>query len=288
MNRGTKVKMTRDKLEVCYVGKKELIDNIEDTKYWLRDGYYLKYEEIENKDKRETILSIWVDDWNQEKGLYQYKFGTLKFGNSFESENDNIRYCWLRVENDVLYRTDKPLYLLYWIQDDLGLEFNNFTSIDIALDSNICWFKRIKSAIKNENLVPVVLNKSYTDMREKIKPIGYWHVGDRIKYRENTMYISNIEKDMVFTTYDKGEEIKESGKDYIRNWYGSNGNIYRAEIRLKNKSINDYCEKNKLSQYELYMRLEDENILFDIYLFFCNRVIRFIDNSRTPISFLQL
>lgn len=288
MSKGTKVKITRDKLEVCYVAKKELIDNIEDTKHWQRDGYYLEYEEIENKDKRETILSIYVDDWTKEKGLYQYRFGTLKFGSSFETENDSIRYCWLKVDNEVLYRTDKPLYLLHWIQDDLGLDFNNFTSIDIAIDSNICWFRRIKSAIRNENLIPVVLNKSYVDLKEKIKPIGYWHIGDRIKYRENTMYISNVEKDMIFTTYDKGEEITESGKQYIRNWFGSNGNIFRAEIRLKNKSINDYCERKNLSQYDLYTRLDDEDLLFDIYLFFSNRVIRFIDSARNSISFLQL
>ena len=97
MSRGTKVKINLDKVEICYVGSKELIDNIEDTKHWDRDHYYLEYEDKENKDKRETILSIYVDDFENDK----VKFGTLKFGNSFENDNDIIRYCWLRIENRI-------------------------------------------------------------------------------------------------------------------------------------------------------------------------------------------
>lgn len=289
MSRGTKVKMNFDKVEICFVGTKELIDNIENTQHWERDGYYLELENSENKDNRETILSIWVYDSKEENG--KIKFGTLKFGNSFESDEDRIRYCWLRVDNKILYSKSKlstTLHSIYFIQDDLGLEFNNITSLDIAIDSNICWFKRIKSAIRNKELIPIILNKSYQNMKEEIEPVVYDHRGDRIKYRSNTMYISNSEKDMIFSTYDKGKEILSSGKAYIRDWFDSKGKIFRAEIRLKNKSLSDFCEKNNLTQYDLYMRFFDMNLWFDLYYFFANRIIRFVDSSRNQISFLQL
>lgn len=288
MSRGTKVKINLDKVEICYVGSKELIDNIEDTKHWDRDHYYLEYEDKENKDKRETILSIYVDDFENDK----VKFGTLKFGNSFENDNDIIRYCWLRIENRILYNKScisTTISTMYWIQDDLGLEFNNITALDIALDSNISWFRRIKNAIRNKSLIPIVLNRAYPNVgEEEIEPIDFRHKDNRKRYTSNTMYINNSDKDMIFNVYDKGKEILKSGKLYIREWFNSEGNINRAEIRLKNKSLNEYCEKNNISQYDLYMQLSDDNKLFDIYYFFSNRIIHFVDSSRNKISFLQL
>ena len=178
---------------------------------------------------------------------------------------------------------------MYWIQDDLGLEFNNITALDIALDSNISWFRRIKNAIRNKSLIPIVLNRAYPNVgEEEIEPIDFRHKDNRKRYTSNTMYINNSDKDMIFNVYDKGKEIIKSGKLYIREWFNSEGNINRAEIRLKNKSLNEYCEKNNISQYDLYMQLSDDNKLFDIYYFFSNRIIHFVDSSRNKISFLQL
>jgi hypothetical protein len=75
---------------------------------------------------------------------------------------------------------------------------------------------------------------------------------------------------------------------YIRDWFNTKGNIYRAEIRIKNKSLNEYCEKNNLSQYDIYMQLSNDELLFDIYCFFTYRLIHFVDGARNKISFLQL
>lgn len=289
MSKGTKVKMNFDKIEICYVGSKELIDNIENTKHWERDGYYLELENSENKDNRETILSIWIYDYNEENG--KIKFGTLKFGNSFESDEDTIRYCWLRVDNKILYNKSilsTTLHSIYYIQDDLGLEFNNITSIDIAVDSNICWFRRIKSAMRNNELIPIILNKSYPNIGERVKPFRYDLGENRKRYLEDTIYISNKEKDMQFCVYNKSEEIEESGKFYIKDWFKGNSKIFRAEVRLKNKSLNDFCEKNNLSQFDLYMKFYDMDLWFDIYYFYSSRIIRFVDAGRNQISFLQL
>lgn len=290
MSKGTKVKINLDKVEICFVGSKELIDNIEDTKHWDRDHYYLEYEENENKDRRETILSIYVDDIESKEG--KVKFGTLKFGNSFETNEDTIRYCWLRIENRILYNKSclsTTISTIFWIQDDLSLEFNNITSIDIALDSNISWFRRIKNAIRNKSLIPIVLNKAYPNIGvEEIEPIDFRHKDNRKRYCTNTMYINNCDKDMIFNVYDKGKEIIKSGKMYIRDWFNTKGNIYRAEIRIKNKSLNEYCEKNNLSQYDIYMQLSNDELLFDIYCFFTYRLIHFVDGARNKISFLQL
>jgi hypothetical protein len=281
--------MNFDKVEVCFVGNKELIDNIENTKHWERDGYYLELENSENKDNRETILSIWIYDYTEESG--KIKFGTLKFGNSFETENDNIRYCWLRVDNKILYNKScmsTTIESIYYIQDDLGLEFNNITSIDVAMDSNICWFRRIKSAIRNSELVPVILNKAYPNIGQRIYQFRYDLGENRKRYLEDAIYITNKEKDMQFCTYNKSDEIEESGKYYIKDWFKGNSKIFRAEIRVKNKSLNEFCEKHKISQYDLYIRLYDKSLWFDIYHFFSNRLIRFVDASRNQISFLQL
>lgn len=277
--KGRRYALNIDRLEVCYKAPREVVDSLEDTSSWDRGEYRLS--EV-SRDKIETLLKIEVLTPREEVGWAVYAW--LRIGNRFEKEEDTTRFCWIRLENEALYRGELPY--LFYIADDLGLEFHNITDIEVALDSNVNWFRRVKSAIRTEELTPIILGKAYPDKEEIITRLLYIHTGDRMRYRADTLVVKG--GDISLKLYDKGREIEESGKEYIRESFGLlSGGLYRAEIRANNRGVSDYCTSYGVSQYDIYMRLLDKGLLFELWLYFCNKLLRFKE-KRTLVSIAQL
>lgn len=280
--KGKRYNLNIDRLEICYEAPKEVIDNLEDTLSWERDGYRLKEH---SRDKLETVLKIEVVTPSQGWEVFAW----LRIGNRFEKEEDISRYCWISLENRALYTKGKAygeLPYLYWIEEDLGLKFHNITDIELAFDSNVNWFRRVRAAIREEELTPIVLGKAYPDKEEIITKLLYIHTGNRIRYKTDTLVVKGGE--ISLKLYDKGKEIEESGKDYIRECFGlRSGGLFRAEVKANNTAISDYCSSYGCSQYDIYMRLIDKGLLFELWLYFANKLIRFKD-KRTLVSIVQL
>lgn len=278
--KGRRYQLNIDKLEVCYEAPREVIDSIEDTLSWEREGYRLQEY---SRDKVETILKIEVITPLQGWEVY----GWLRIGNRFEKEEDTSRFCWISLENKALYGKDSgELPYLYWIEEDLGLKFHNITDMEIAMDSNLNWFRRIRAAIRTEELTPIVLGKAYPDRGDIVKKLLYIHTGNRKRYITDTLVVKG--GDISLKLYDKGREIGDSGKDYIRESFGlSSGGIFRAEVKVNNRAFSDYCASYGCSQYDIYMRLLDKGLLFELWLYYCNKIIRFKE-KRSLISIVQL
>jgi hypothetical protein len=277
--KGRRYALNIDRLEICYTAPSEVVDGLEDTTFWKREGYRLLEA---SRDKIEVVFQIEVVTPREE--VEWEPFAWLRIGNRFEKEEDTTRYCWISIENKALYSGE--LTYLHYIADDLGLEFHNITDIEIALDSNVNWFRRVKSAIRTEELTPIVLGKAYPDKGELISKILYIHTGDRLRYRTDTLSLKG--GDMSLKLYDKGREIEESGKAYIRESFGlRSGGLYRAEVKANNRAISDYCSSYGISQYDIYMRLLDRSLLFELWLYFANKLLRFKE-KRTLVSVAQL
>lgn len=282
--KGSRYKLNIDRLEVCYTAPREVIDSLEDTASWEREGYRLQ---AFSSDRIETILRIEV---LSPPGGWEV-FAWLRIGNRFEKEEDTFRYCWVTMENRALYTRGREygeLPFLYWIEEDLGLKFNNISYMEIAVDSNVNWFRRVRAALRTEELVPIVLGRAYPKMKEKIKRLLYIHTGDRVRYRTGTLSLRSANGEIALEIYDKGEEIEESGKQYIRECFGlPSGTLYRLEVKVRNRALSDYCDYCGLSQYDIYMRLLDSSLLFELWLFYCNKLLRFKE-KRTQVSLVQL
>lgn len=281
--RGRRYKLNIDRLEVCYKAPRELMDSLEDTRSWEREGYRL--QEF-SRDRIETVLKIEV--YVPGGGLEV--FAWLRIGNKFESEEDTFRYCWITLENKALYTKGKEygeLPYLYWIEEDLGLEFNNISYLELALDSNVNWFRRVRAAIRTKELTPIVLGRAYKDMKERIKKLLYLHTADRIRYRTGTLSLKSANGEVALEVYDKGEEIEESGKHYIRDCFGLPGGLYRLEVKVRNRAFTDFCKAYGLTRYDIYMRLLDKSLLFELWLFFCDKLLRFKE-GREKLSLVQL
>lgn len=286
--KGIKYRLNIDKLTLCYVAQKEIVDDLENTKEWISDGFRIdKLENIETNN--ETFLKISILEPFKEETYKEYAI--IKIGNRFEKEDDNKRYVWITIDNKIFYGYKKysnDLSYIYHIADSLNLEFNNITEIHIALNSNINWFTKVKRAIRNLSLIPIILNKKYSNEKEIIDRVLYLHTADRKRYRTDTMIIKNADKDMEIDLYDKSNEISETNKEYIREDFGVKTNIFRNEVRLKKTALKDYLDYRKLKWEDFYMRLIDFDFLFDVYYFFQNKIIRFSNKKRETISILEL
>ena len=276
-------------MTLCYVASKQIVDDLENITERLYDGFRIdKVDELDAKN--ETFLKISVSVPNEEEEEFE-EYALIKIGNKFEKEDDEKRFVWISIKNKVFYGYkdySNDLAYIYSIADSLNLELNNITDIHIALNSNINWFTKVKKAIRNLSLTPIILNKKYPNKKEIIDKVKYLHTGDRERYRTNTMIIKNKDKDMEIDLYDKSEEIPITDKEYIREDFGAKNNIFRNEIRLKKTALKDYLDYRKINWEDFYMRLIDNNFLFDIYDFFQKRIIRFTNNKRETISILNL
>lgn len=283
--KGRRYHFNIDRLEVCYTASREVMDSLEDTAFWEREGYRL--QEF-SRDRIETTLRI--DTLVPGADGRWEVFAWLRIGNRFEREEDATRFCWIRLENKALYTKGKEygeLAYLYWIADDLGLQFNNITYLELALDSSVNMFRRVRSALRTEGMVPIILGKAYPKMREEINKLLYIHTGDRMRYRSSTILLKSANDDMSLQIYDKAKEIEESGKEYIRECFGLPGSLFRMEVRLRNCALADYCTSIGCTQYDVYMRLLDGSFLFDLWLHQCDKLMRFRE-KRSKVSLVQL
>ena len=282
--KGKRYRLNIDRLEVCYTASREVIDGLEDTTFWDRGEYRL----LEfSRDKIETILKIEVFTPSKEWVVFAW----LRVGNKFEKEDDTSRYCWVSLENRALYSKGKEygeLPYLYYIAEDLGLKFNNISYLELAVDSNINWFRRVRAALRSEEFVPVVLGKAYPDKKTIIPRLLYIHTGDRERYKTNTLVLKSQNGEVALELYDKEAEIKASGKEYIRESFGiSSGGLFRAEVKIRNRALSDFCTAYGMAQNDVYMRITDGSLLFDLFLFYSDRLLRFRER-RSLVSVLQL
>jgi hypothetical protein len=282
--KGKRYKLNIDRLEVCYTAPREVIDSLEEATFWDREGY--RIQEV-SRDRIEATFKIEILTPGVEREWVV--FAWLRIGNRFEKEEDSSRFCWIRLENNVLYAPGSDfgwLSFLYWIADDMGLEFHNITDIEIALDSNVNWFRRVRAAIRSVELTPVVLGRAYPDREEVIPRLLYIHTGDRRRYRTDTLVVKGGETSLKL--YDKDKEIEDSGKEYIRESFGLfSGGLFRAEVRANNRALSDYCASSSCTQYDIYMKLLDRGYIFEIWLYYCNRLLRFKE-KRNQVALLQL
>ena len=143
--------------------------------------------------------------------------------------------------------------------------------------------------IRNKNTINVILSEKYPNTKDTLIGLTHEFSCNSERLLNGGIRITNKEKDMKLRVYDKSQEIIDSSnKLYIQNRFLSIKKIFRAEVRLKNKALDDYCIKNNLTQYDIYAGITDEKLLYDIFCFYSDRLIHFVDAQRNKISIFDL
>lgn len=182
--------------------------------------------------------------------------------------NDLIRFT---VRNEVFY-TD-TLKCIPNVLHDLNLEINNFTKIDVAVD---CYNYNIEHVVRKnirvkDNTIKL-LGKLVKDRDQTLEQITYYHKGTQNNiYKFRSLLIQNNKNTFELTCYDKSEEIKQSGKEYINDYHRLHNpkfkNLYRIEVRLKTDEIYRYIKKHrKVISFNDVMNPEFLQSVFNEYL----------------------
>ena len=280
MKRVCKRKIQIDALTLCY--------EVEHTFY---------YEQLQSLDYEKTIdfdefqltrtTGRYYDNvysiraWNGERVI---EFGQLKFNIAHGDEQSNIhtngkRKVWLSLNNQTLYSQD--IYSLSYIEQRLGLEFHNVTSLDLALDTPFNISKVVKKLLHNKNVITILNGKRVADRDEDRPEINYPSSGslnNQNKYQTVNIKQRNAIKDknkgVTIQTYDKVAEIKNSSdKQYILDYYGNPKKLYRTEVHLNAEDIKNYVERIDVQYTPLI--LFDEAVLESMFFHYLGSVIRF-------------
>ena len=179
--------------------------------------------------------------WN---GTRDIEWGYLKFNLARGDEQSNthtsgLRKVWMSLNNQTLYTDD--FHFLTYIEQRLGLEFHNVTSLDLCLDTPFAVSPLVKAYAHNKNVTTILNGKRITDRDEDRPELTYTTSGSlnkQGKYLTVNIKQRNAIKDktkgVTVQTYDKAAEISNaSDKRYILEHYGNPNRLYRTEVHLK-------------------------------------------------------
>lgn len=219
-----------------------------------------------------------------DNGTRDIEWGVLKFNLARSDEQSNThtngnRKVWFSLNNETLYSMDT--YFLTYIEQRLGLEFHNVTSLDLALDTPFSVSPLVKAYLHNKDVTTILNGKRITDRDEDRPEITYTNSGSlnkQDKYKTVNIKQRNAIKDkskgITVLCYDKAAEIRNaSDKQYIFDYYGNPKRLYRTEVHLNTEDIKDYIERRDIQYTPLI--LFDEAELETMFFHFIGSVIRF-------------
>lgn len=285
-----------DKLKICYRTTSDtfgyftkmynLNEEAEDiTQVIDRGDYSLNLIDHSSNDSEITAITISV---TFEMDGQRHRLGTFDL-------KKEAKYCFFTFENKALYtpfiyvngNKYNCVNFITYIADDLGLEFNNITTLEIARDSTRNYVAATQKYIRNyadyemfENghivrdetaTIPNYV-KAYSSSRKKMS-------------RQPTLYFRHKEQGgPQLKIYDKRKEMedKERAKlDYLPQWleFGETAPIYRAEITIRNRDIREYMARVGVVGEEAMSILSSTERLADMWRYETDRLLYFRDRA---------
>ena len=219
--------------------------------------------------------------WN---GTRDIEWGYLKFNLARGDKDSNThtngkRKVWMSLNNETLYTDD--FHFLTYIEQRLGLEFHNVTSLDLCLDTPFSVSPLVKAYLHNKDVTTILNGKRIIDRDEDRPEISYTNSGSlnkQDKYKTVNIKQRNAIKDkskgITVLIYDKAAEIcNASDKQYILDYYGNPKKLYRTEVHLNGEDIKNFVERIGIQYTPLI--LFDEAVLEAMFFHYLGSVIRF-------------
>ena len=182
-------------------------------------------------------------------------FGELRLGINDDKEENNrhsngLSKAWISIDNRVLYSDE--IYNLGFIENNLGLELHNITTLDLCLDLSNNIAQTIRKLIRNKKITTFLNTKEIVDRSQDRPEITYISSGDmdRDKYLtvciKQKKAIKDKSRGSTLTAYNKKAEIaNSSSKKYIEEFYGNPDKLYRLEVHLNNDEVKEYLNRTR-------------------------------------------
>lgn len=239
---------------------------------------------IDHSSNEEEVTAITISACFEMDGE-RHKLGILDL-------KKGSQYCFFSFENRILYtpfiyvdgRKYNCAIFVEYISDDLGLEFNNITTLEIAKDSTRNYVTAVQKFIRDfanyEMFVNGHIVKDETATIPNYKKV--YSSSRRKMSRIPSLYFGQSDGPEI-KIYDKRREMEEKERaklDYIPQWleFGDSAPIYRAEVTFKNRDIREYMAKIGVVGEEVMFTLSMEK-LADMWQYGADRLVYFRDRA---------
>ena len=225
-----------DELKLCYIANQEQVRCLVDLEVGsaVQLNGYTFYRFL--NDRFRFFYEVVAD---------HQSVAQIKFGHYTDTEETPL-YVYLKVMNPILYDADrlKPLLAL---PEKMGMVFNNYTSIDLALDGGLNFPSLIKRLMRDKTITTIINGKAVKDRKKVLQGVTFEYSTtlDRLNHPTVTIKqkkaISNKSNGITVQAYDKKAEIDySSNKHYILDYYGHPSRLYRLEVRLHYQELKDF------------------------------------------------
>ena len=284
--RAVKAKINIDKLKVCFRANdyllNYLVDEFKNDTTIDRVDYKLVLIE-QDEDAMTVALDMNIDE-------QIHRFGYF----NFPLNGKYAKYVFFSFENRALYtlfmnyegRKSSIAMMIEDIAADMGLKFNNITSVELAFDTNINVLAKVRKAIKNVEQYDMVVNmKKVKTSREKIDGFCEVYGANRERIINPPMLYFRQKKDegIRLKIYNKSREMQDASpakEAYIPEWNDITSTpIYRAEVTVRNEDIADFCTRSGKDKGEALFWLFNDEWRSALWLQCSKRVLHFYDRA---------
>ena len=248
-----------------------------------RDDYTLHLIDHSSNEEEVTAITISacfeMDGERHRLGVFDIKKGS--------------QYCFFCFENKALYtpfiyvdgRQYNCVNFITYIADDLGLVFNNISTLEIARDSTRNYVSAVQRYIRDINNYEMFVNGNIVKDENSIIPHykKMYSSSRRKMSRTPTLYFNQTDGPEL-KIYDKRREMEEGERaklGYIPQWleFGDSAPIYRAEITVRNRDIREYMARIGVVGEEVMFILSSTDKLAEMWRYGADRLLFFRDRA---------
>lgn len=270
-----------DELKICYKANKERLEPLMDVeaggRYDIPNFHLFR---IIHDRFRYCFDVVWRKE----------KVAQLRFG-FYTDTNDSMNYVFLKVMNPVLY-DQAMLKQVLTVPDFFGLTINNFTALDVAVDTPVNVPSLIKKMMRDKSIKTILNGKAIKNRKAILPELFFEYSSSLDRLRNPTITIkqkkaiANKNEGLTVQAYDKRAEIlNHSGKQYVLDYHNNPKRLYRLEVRLRYRELSDYLRLIKSPA--MTEQLFSQQFLINIFIYHLASVIRFT-KGRRRISWREL
>ena len=172
------------------------------------------------------------------------------------------------------------------------MTINNFTALDVAVDTHVNVPSLIKKMMRDKNITTILNGKAIKNRKAILPELFFEYSSSLDRLRNPTITIkqkkaiSNKNEGITVQAYDKRAEVlNHSGKQYVIDFYDNPKRLYRLEVRLRYRELSDFLRLIKSPA--MLEQLFNQNFLYNIFIYHLASVIRFT-KGRRKISWGEL
>lgn len=235
-----------DELRLCYVAEPLLLEELSAAEVGssVSVSPFVLYRV--GGDRFQFQFVVCLGDIGEREEVGMLKYGRYGAGDS--------PYVFYRLSNQVLYNETRLKEVLS-LPEKMGMQFNNFTAIDIAIDYKKNISSIIKRMLRNDQIKTIYNGKVWKERKKIIPGITFDYSTSLSRLHCPTITLrqakaaKNKDRGVTIQCYDKKAEIEiSSDKQYILDYYDCPAHLFRLEVRLHYQELQDYCRREGVAQ----------------------------------------